>query len=190
MGLQKLHCNLAFLHGGAATGDQAVGAVGDLDRMRAGLAAETVGQGLGQTVREVAVQQLQGLRGVGALLAARATELQVRGVEDLHKGQAQVALEDQVGAAAVVLFGVGVDDPLGRLVELVDQLLVYRHHDAGPAGRAVQLAGGQEHGVADLLGFQAPAGETPQQLVLGVLGQSDGGDGGVVGLLITTAAED
>ena len=54
--------------------------------------SEAVGEGGGQIVGDLAVQQLERLRRVGRLLAARAGEQRIGRIEDLHERQAQLRL--------------------------------------------------------------------------------------------------
>ena len=89
------------------------------------------------------------------------------GIEHFHEREAEVSLGDQVNTAAVVLFFVGSNGPLRRLIEKVDHLLIDRQNDAGTFCFQVQLARHRQRGIANLFRLKPPAAEAPESLLSG-----------------------
>src|SRR4030095_10654611 len=94
----------------------------------------------------------------------------VRGVEDLHERQTQVALGDQIDAATRVFSGVFRRRPLRWFVKQIDQSLIDWNHDARPALLVVERARYGQDCITHLLGLQTLPIESPEQYVFWVFG--------------------
>ena len=81
------------------------------------LEAGTAGEGLSLAIREIAIQQFQGLRRVRTGFAPRAAYLRVRRVENFHEGQAQVPFRQQINRTPIMLVWAGRDRPLRLFVK-------------------------------------------------------------------------